>query len=69
MAAEDERGTRVSQLSFPGGPGPGGEAGPGEPLPTGPGERTGLRPQPLLQLQPDRGGAPGEEQTAGRTAG
>lgn len=53
MAAEDERGTRISQLSFPGSQEPGGEAGPGEPLLAGLGERTSLLLQPLLQLQPD----------------
>lgn len=42
MAAKDEGGEGISQLSFPGGPGPGGEAGTGEPLLTESGERSKL---------------------------
>lgn len=69
MAAEDEGGEGIPQLSFPGGQGPGGEAGPREPLVTEPGERTSLHP--LLQLQPDGGSAqtPCEERPPGRPSG
>lgn len=72
MAAEDKRGKRISQLSFPGGQGSGGEAGRGEPLLAGVGEWAGLLLQPEQQLQPDRGpaGVPmSMEWTSGWTTG
>lgn len=60
MAAEDQGGQGVPQLSLPGGQGSGGEAGRGESLPAKLSERTHVL---LLLLQPNRrpAGPPAEK--------